>query len=235
MPVISNPQKIFTRGYRYTFLSATVEGACIAHGCLSGVSEVPVVQKNRSTAGMEAVPQQRDPRRGKKERYLAGLFSCSRFTRPLLLNKLAHSTSTTSIVQIPQPIHSHISPFLQSTTRDTAIMPPSSTTPNPSKPSRYLTLPLLILLLLTLSISVATLVCTTKTLNLFYHPQPASPWQPFDLQLLERIRVTSILITLFDVLIVMVVTGFSFQSSSLPVDLLLPLCPEKTKPPTNTS
>jgi hypothetical protein len=95
--------------------------------------------------------------------------------------------------------------------QDASINPPSNplptTTPTPSKPSRYLTLPLLLLLLLTLSISVATLVCTTKTLNLFYHPQPASPWQPFDLQLLELIRVTSILITLFDVLIVMVVTG----------------------------
>jgi len=86
-------------------------------------------------------------------------------------------------------------------------MPPSSTTPTPSKPSRYLTLPLPILLLLTLSLSIATLVCTTKTLNLFYHPQPASPWQPFDLQLLEAVRVTSILIIMFDVLIVMVVTG----------------------------
>ena len=156
---------------------------------------------------MEAVPEQRDLRRGRKERYLAGLISCSRCTIPPPFNKLARPTSTIAIVQMPQSIHSHISPFLQSTTRDTAIMPPSSTTPNPSKPSRYLTLPLPILLLLTLSLSIATLVCTTKTLNLFYHPQPASPWQPFDLQLLELIRVTSILITLFDVLIVMVVTG----------------------------
>jgi hypothetical protein len=100
--------------------------------------------------------------------------------------------------------------------QDASINPPSNplptTTPTPSKPSRYLTLPLLILLLLTLSISVATLVCTTKTLNLFYHPQHASPRQPFDLQLLELIRVTSILITLFDVLIVMVVTGLAVVS-----------------------
>jgi hypothetical protein len=101
--------------------------------------------------------------------------------------------------------------------QDASINPLSNplptTTPTPSKPSRYLTLPLLILLLiLTLSISVATLVCTTKTLNLFYHPQPASPWQPFDLQLLELIRVTGILITIFDVLIVMVVTGLAVVS-----------------------
>ena len=45
---------------------------------------ISVVQKNRSTAGMEAGPRQRDLERRTKERYLAGLISCSRFMSQLL-------------------------------------------------------------------------------------------------------------------------------------------------------
>jgi hypothetical protein len=41
----------------------------MAHGCLGGESEIPVVQNN--TAGMEAVPEQRDLRRVKRKRYIS--------------------------------------------------------------------------------------------------------------------------------------------------------------------
>lgn len=40
----------------------------LRYGCLSGVSEVSVVQKNRSTAGMKAVPDQRDLTHRKSQR-----------------------------------------------------------------------------------------------------------------------------------------------------------------------
>ena len=41
----------------------------LRYGCLSGVSEVSVVQKNRSTAGMKAVQRELTHRRSQRDAY----------------------------------------------------------------------------------------------------------------------------------------------------------------------